>query len=303
MADPKASFGPCEICGHDSWTLIRRGPVRDGPFGKLTGPEAEIAQCGRCGVQRLNEASCTDAGTYETPAYREKLQQATDAGGFFEEHDIMQLQNLSVLWPDSVRGRSVADIGCAAGSFLDHIHGLTSHAVAVEPFTGYHASLAARGYDVFQYTKDATEKLAGQIDRAFSFSVIEHVDDPKVFLQEIGALLAPDGELMLSTPNRADALMDLLPDDYPAFFYRAVHRWYFDTGSLVELAGQAGLEVHEIRCVQRYTLSNAMRWIRDRQPGGRDRLPHIDARLDAIWQRHLEAEGVGDYLYARLGKA
>jgi SAM-dependent methyltransferase len=212
----------------------------------------------------------------------------------------MQLQNLSVLWPNSIRGRAVADIGCAAGSFLDHIHGLTETAVAIEPFTGYHDSLRARGYDVFQYTNDAAKAWTGRVDNAFSFSVLEHVDNPRRFLSDIAALLTDDGELMLSTPNRTDALMELLPDAYPAFFYRSVHRWYFDAASLSALAEHAGLIVREIRCVHRYSLSNALRWIRDRKPGGREDLPHIDARLDAVWQRHLEAEGAGDYLYARL---
>ena len=302
MADPQAHFAACEICGADNWTSVRVGPVRDGAFGNLSGPDAEIAQCAGCAAQRLDETSCTDAGTYETPAYREKLQQATDAEGFFDEHDIMQLQNLSVLWPNSLRGSTVADIGCAAGSFLDHVHGLVDSAVAVEPFTGYHDSLRARGYDVFQYADGAAANWTGRIDRAFSFSVLEHVDDPRRFLSDIATLLTASGELMLSTPNRTDALMDLLPDAYPAFFYRSVHRWYFDAASLTNLAEHAGLVVREIQCVHRYGLSNALRWIRDRKPGGREAMPHIDARLDAVWQRHLEAEGAGDYLYARLAR-
>ena len=302
MTYPKASFAACEICGARTWTSVRRGPIRDGTFGNRSGPEAEIAQCSGCSVQRLDEASCTDAATYETAAYREKLQQATNAEGFFDEHDIMQLQNLSVLWPDSVRGQVIADIGSAAGSFLDHVHGLTETAIAIEPFTGYHDSLRARGYQVFQYTHDAAPDWTGRIDRAFSFSVLEHVDNPRLFLSEIATLLTENGELILSTPNRRDALMDLLPITYPAFFYRSVHRWYFDVASLAALAEHAGLIVRELRCVHRYGLSNALRWIRDQKPGGREALPHIDARLDAVWQRHLEAEGASDYIYARLSR-
>ena len=97
--------------------------------------------------------------------------------------------------------------------------------------------------------------------------------------------------------------MDLLPDVYPSFFYRAVHRWYFDDVSLREAARHAGLDVVDVRCVHRFGLSNALIWLRDKKPGGRKQLPHVGTPLmDAVWARALEAEGVGDYLYAVLAR-
>jgi hypothetical protein len=67
--------------------------------------------------------------------------------------------------------------------------------------------------------------------------------------------------------------MELLPDDFPSFFYRTVHRWYFNVASLAECAKLAGFEVVETQFVHRYGMANAIAWLRDRRPvsNGRSR--------------------------------
>ncbi|HET7681155.1 MAG TPA: class I SAM-dependent methyltransferase [Xanthobacteraceae bacterium] len=295
------AFKPCEICGTNAWREAYSGPVRDGAFGKLT-RETVVGRCGGCGAERLDEVTAKDDDFYKSVDYRKLLAEPTDAAGFFAEHDILQLKNLEQLWPESLRGRTIADVGCAAGSFLDHVRGLPAKAIAIEPCEEYHDSLKARGYEVYAFAGDA-KPAHGTADWAFSFSVIEHVGDAKKFLTDIKSLLKPGGRLLISTPNRADALMQLLPEVYPSFFYRAVHRWYFDDASLRQAARHAGLDVVDVRCVHRFGLSNALIWLRDKKPGGRKPLPHVGTPLlDAVWARALEAEGVGDYLYAILAR-
>ena len=136
---------------------------------------------------------------------------------------------------------------------------------------------------------------------AFSFSTIEHVTDLRVFLSEIRALLSSEGKLLMSTPNRGDVLLELLPEDYSRFFYRTVHRWYFDTSSLAICAEKAGFDVAQTRCHHRFGLSNALGWLRDRCPPGNTQMAVLDnALVDTFWRRYLEAEDRGDYLYATL---
>jgi hypothetical protein len=96
-------------------------------------------------------------------------------------------------------------------------------------------------------------------------------------------------------------LIDLKEDAYKPFFYRSVHRWYFDTESFAYCARAANLKVVESRCVQRFGLSNALLWLRDGRPSGSTLLPHLDnPLLDSLWKGHLESTGVGDYLYFKL---
>lgn len=297
-------FDACEICGVSDWQTVRTGPVRDGAFGSLTAPETVVGRCGGCGAERLAEAFCHDDSIYNGNQYRNLLQEGVDAASFFAEHDMMQLQNLKVLWPESVRGKRVADVGCAAGSFLDHISGLAAKTIAIEPCGAYHDSLRERGHTLYSTTSEGRSALATSVDFATTFSVIEHVRNPRAFLTEIASLLKPGGRMLVSTPNRRDVLMDLLPDDYPAFFYRSVHRWYFDVPSFTRCAELAGLSVEKSVVVHRFGLSNALVWLRDRKPGGRTPLPHLDSPLlDSFWQSYIEKEGGGDYLYFSLARA
>lgn len=127
--------------------------------------------------------------------------------------------------------------------------------------------------------------------------------NPRAFLEEIRPLISSSGSLLISTPNRDDILMELLPEDFPAFFYRVVHRWYFDAKSLADCARRAGYSVAQTRHVHRYGLSNALAWLRDRRPTGRARLAGIEPLADGLWRDYLEATGHSDCLYMLLQPA
>lgn len=297
------TFAACEICGARNWKVIYQGKVRDGAFGKLSSEEVAIGHCCSCGVDRLAEQSCHNDDIYSSSKYRELLAAGDEANDYLAEHDILQLTNLKVLWPENIREHVIVDVGCAAGSFLDHVSGLAKETIAIEPCLAYHDSLQSRGHAAYPSCETAIQAGIRDVDFAFSFSVIEHVDNPKAFLADIATMMSVSSRLLISTPNRRDVLMDLLPGDYPAFFYRTVHRWYFDMDSFSRCAELAGLRVVEGHCVHRFGLSNAMKWLRDRKPGGTQSLPSVNALMDRCWQASLEQAGTGDYLYFWLEKA
>ena len=296
------TFEPCEICGGTDWESVYSGAIRNGGFGNVL-EHAEISRCGDCGVERLNEASCFDNAHYETDAYRSKLEQKTDTAGYLKQHDSLQRHTLEALWPTSLRGKTVADIGCAGGSFLDHVSGIAERLVAIEPATMYHKDLRRRGYHTHAFAEDAAAAFSGKVDVAVSSQVIEHVLNPRAFLVDIAKLLASDGTLLISTPNRDDILMDLLPDNFPAFFYRSVHRWYFDAASLAHCAERAGLTTIATHYVHRYDMANALLWLRDRRPSGLGGLPVLDGIADGFWKSYLEGTGRADCLYMAFRRA
>jgi len=289
---------PCEICKADDWSPVYTGPVRDGSFGSVTSEDHTVYQCALCGIQRLEESACKDDSFYAGKKYRELLGEESDAEGFWAAHDIHQIRNLNVLWPHSVRNRVVADVGCAAGSFLDHLSGLAEICLAIEPCQEYHPSLKEREYKVYDSINLAQKDYAGQVDLVFSLSTVEHVENPFEFFDQIRQLLKPEGLFLVSTPNRHDILMDLLGDEYKRFFYRTVHRWYFDMESLSSLAKRCHFEILQERCLQRFGISNALLWLRDRRPSGDQPLPYLaDPLLNKLWKNYLESKNIGDYLY------
>ena len=292
----------CEICGSAEIKVAYKGYVRDGSFGTLSSEHVKVFECSSCLVQRLDEQACYPDDIYESEKYRSILKESIDAEGFFSEHDKLQIERLKLVDPFIVRNKVVVDIGCAAGSFLDHLSGLAKETIAVEPCQVYHDSLKSRGHKVFSSCDHLEKDNSSSADYYFSFSVIEHVLNPLNFLQDISKNMSATSSLVISTPNRNDILMKLLPEDYSKFFYRKVHRWYFDQASLEKCADMAGLKVVKTKCVHRFGLSNAMMWLRDRKPTGQFNLENIDASMDQAWKTSLEKASIGDYLYIWLEK-
>lgn len=237
---------------------------------------------------------------YASSEYRDLVDGDASPEHYYALHDAEQAGKLSLLEGDAIRGKVVADIGCGAGSFLDLVKGTAAATVGIEPSRAYQAAVRAKGHGVFPRCADAAGEWRGRVDIAVCFSVIEHVDDPLVFLREARTLLRPGGTMLLSTPNLRDWLLELLPAEYGAFFYRTVHTWYFDAASLAAVAGKAGFSGCTVRSVHRFDLSNALLWLRDRRPTGLGAVA-VNPVVNAAYAAWLENEGRADYLYATLG--
>lgn len=292
----------CQICGNQEWSQTYFGPIRDGVFGNQVDC-ASISRCAGCGVDRLAESFCLQDEAYETAEYRRKLQQGLDSASYFATHDELQIHTLRAVWPMATRNSVIADIGCAGGSLLDHLRGVSATQLAIEPSDIFAQSLNGRGYKHYRYARDAQSDWEGKVQFAFSIQVIEHLADPVDFLKEIRPLLCQDGRLVISTPNREDILMELLPSNFPAFFYRTVHRWYFDARSLAACATQAGFNVLETRFVHRFGMANSLAWLRDRKPTGRAPMSGIGPAADDAWRSYLETAGRADCIFMVLAPA
>ena len=283
----------CRICGGADWSPLFQGPIRVGKPGCYTPDDVVVYLCGGCGAAFLPGAEVD----YEGSEYRQLVSGGGEAERYRKILDVEQAGKLELVGVDRLRGKVVADVGCGAGSFLDVAKGVASQTLGVEPTASFHETLRASGHEVTGYTSDALPKWSGKVDVAVCFSVLEHIEDPVPFLCEVRELLGPDGKLLLSTPNRDDWMLELLPEDYGKFFYRHVHRWYFDGASLREVARIAGFDNCEVVCRHRFDLSNALLWLRERKPTGLGRL-EVSPVVDAAFGRWLEEQGRGDYLYA-----
>lgn len=294
------NFPRCPNCGGTTWSPIYQGAVRDGAFGRSK--QGTVARCDGCAVDRLAESLCLKPEAYRGD-YRHHVGQSHDLDKHYATHDELARFTIDTIWPDSLREEVVADVGCGGGSLLDHVRGLPAEMIAIDPDECFAASLQQRGYRWYTDASTAAADWKGKVDVAFSIQVIEHVDNPHIFLEGIRDLLSDEGTLVLSTPNRADILMDLLPQEFQSFFYRTQHRWYYDAASLSDAATRAGLKVQEVRHVHRYGMANALLWLRDRKPSGRTAIGMIDRFADTMWRTWLESIGRADNLYVLLKRA
>ena len=291
----------CPICSATEWRSCYHGSIRMGSFGKKSPEDLDIWECGGCGARHLPPVMADIEAYYKSGEYRDDLSQGNAVDAYFKVNDNDQPHRLELIRMHELRGKSVADIGCGAGPFLDLVKGFAAKTIAVEPNQCYHESLRQRGHEVFTWAQDVPAEMSSGIDAAVSYSVLEHVEDPLKFLQDIHRLLKPGGTLALSTPNADDWMVANSPD-YAAFFYRKVHLWYFTASALQKLATLAGFVTCDVTFDHRFDLSNAMVWMRDKRPSGNGKIP-FDPALNAVWRETLIRQGGSDYLYAILKKS
>ena len=86
----------------------------------------------------------------------------------------------------------------------------------------------------------------GKFDLVTSFEVVEHVADKRAFIAALAESIAPDGLLVMSTPNRTAASRLLLVEAAERVGYvpRGTHHWedFVTPEELAELLSEAGLE-------------------------------------------------------------
>lgn len=160
-------------------------------------------------------------------------------------------------WPDAARaakplaGKSALDIGCGAGLLCEPLARLgaavTGVDAAAENIAAASAHAEGMGLDIRYMAGEVAGLDIGQFDLVTSVEVIEHVADKAAFLKDVAARLAPDGLLVMSTPNRTAASRVLLVGAAEAVGYvpKGTHHWedFVTPEELEALLADAGLTV------------------------------------------------------------
>jgi len=152
-------------------------------------------------------------------------------------------------------GLSAVDIGCGAGLLCEPLARLGARVTGVDAATENAAAAAAHaeamGLDI-AYRQGGVEDLAGQrFDLVTSMEVIEHVADTDGFVAGLAGILAENGLLILSTPNRTALSRLLLVEGAERLgrIPRGTHDWgkFLTPDELTALLGEAGLRVTDTR--------------------------------------------------------
>ena len=103
-----------------------------------------------------------------------------------------------------LEGKTALDVGCGAGLLAEPLARLGANVTAIDPVAELIAAArdhaAAQGLSI-DYRVSAVENLEGTFDLITSMEVIEHTADPQQFLNDLAKRLAPNGLLIMSTPN------------------------------------------------------------------------------------------------------
>jgi 2-polyprenyl-6-hydroxyphenyl methylase/3-demethylubiquinone-9 3-methyltransferase len=150
-----------------------------------------------------------------------------------------------------LKGRRAADVGCGAGLLAEPLARLGGEVTGVD--AAPENIEAARDHALKQglaidYRVGSVEALEpGRFDLVTSLEVVEHVAEPRAFIQGLADALTDDGLLVLSTPNRTSTsrLMLILIGEGTGRIPRGTHDWekFLCPEELCALLKDAGLEI------------------------------------------------------------
>jgi 2-polyprenyl-6-hydroxyphenyl methylase/3-demethylubiquinone-9 3-methyltransferase len=104
-----------------------------------------------------------------------------------------------------LEGKTALDVGCGAGLLAEPLARLRAQVTGIDAspelidVAREHA--AAMGLEV-DYRAGDVQQVEGRFDLVTCMEVVEHVAEPAAFLEALAKRLAPDGLLVLSTPNQ-----------------------------------------------------------------------------------------------------
>ena len=151
-------------------------------------------------------------------------------------------------------GKAAADVGCGAGLLCEPLARLGADVVGIDaaPENIAAARHHAEGQGLsIDYRTGSIDVLGSEpFDLITSMEVVEHVEDPAVFVRGLAGALAPGGLLILSTPNRTPVsrlAMITLAEGLGAI-PRGTHDWdrFLTPEELRGHVEAAGLEVLDV---------------------------------------------------------
>jgi len=215
----------CPVC------LIETISNPTGRFGDYT-----LSLCAACGVEYAEPFIAPGAGWYES----------SDAYGVArvitrrpEWYHLAALEDIALRGP-------LLDIGCGTGVFLD-----AARKAGFEPwgidFDRKNIELARSRYGLDRVyclsVADIKERFgSNRFNVVTFFEVLEHLDSPQRFLEDMKGLLRPGGLVVMSVPNRDRSIDTLGSGDRPP---NHLTRW--SVAALRGFLERTGFEVVKLR--------------------------------------------------------
>ena len=225
----------CPLCGHDSQ---KPSGFKQGDFS--------IVRCGECELYylspRLSQAAMEEH--YANANYFEGGDSGYDSYASQEQPLRMTfrrlLENLS---RQGMCGGSVLDVGCGYGYFLDEAANYFEWRGGTDYSAGALERARPRADQVFQGGIEAVPADL-KFDCIVALHVVEHVYDPRSFVESLYARLKPGGHLLLAAPDMGSWWRPLMGKHWPSFKYPE-HVVYYDKKTLAQLMTTVPLEDHK----------------------------------------------------------
>ena len=242
---------------------------------KLRRGNGIVFYCEACHHGFLSENQATDAKTYYAENYRQEYSHnaeaaATNAREIFDVYKNYQHDRLKEIVPYLSASTELLEVGASSGQFLVNIKDRVARVNAIELDKACCAFMSAElGIEADSEFLRESRFADQQYDVICAFQVLEHVEDPVVFLRELRQSAKKGATMFIEVPNLNDPLLSIWNvEAYQKFFYHSAHLHYFTEASLKKTAMLAGFSEAQIEVsfTQDYNVLNHLNWIMNNAP-------------------------------------
>lgn len=145
--------------------------------------------------------------------------------------------------PRPEKGQTLLDIGCGDGQFAAAAmsRGWSASGIELNPPAAEKAR--ARGVDAHQGHVEEVDLGGSTFDLVTSWDVIEHVPNPRLFIEKLVSFVAPGGTIVVTTLNRSSLVSRVFRGRWTMIVED--HYTYWDKKSLTEAFSRAGIPIAE----------------------------------------------------------
>ncbi|MGH9372574.1 MAG: class I SAM-dependent methyltransferase [Vicinamibacterales bacterium] len=280
----------CALCGHTGSHLVHEGA--------RYAPDATIRSCAGCGlVFYWPRPSASELAEYYATEYRREYDAGVAVEAAYQDAILEARARAARARPLLTTRTRLLEVGASCGAFLEAVRPFVTAVTGVEP--GHeHREWGRRHLDL-EMVADAGVLRDRRFDVIAMFHTLEHLPDPVRDLRELAGLLAAGGHVVLEVPNVEDALATMYPTPaFLNFYYQRAHLYYFSPATLARTITAAGGK-GTVTGLQRYDLSNHLRWLQTGAPGGHGHFSSVlTSEVNSAYAEALIRVGKSDTLWA-----
>lgn len=267
---------PCWLCDSENTRLIKAGNIA-GQIGashfRITdanyGVTADLYQCASCGFRFCPTVD-------NVTAHYEQMEDAQYEATRNER--ALQTQKILQHIKTFKTGGALLDVGAGSGILVEQAIKQSFDAVGIEPSASLYKTAQALGLPMIHGVLPQAS-LKNRFDVVALIDVIEHVDNPRAIMREIGNCMKTDAICVVITPDVNSWAARAMRAKW--WHYRLAHIGYFNEKTLQQLMATAGLEIVAVHrpgwyFPASYLLERVMRYLpaplRIKAPAWLDRL-------------------------------
>lgn len=237
----------CIICGSDK---IARMPLIN-EISRYTKVKYPLYKCKKCGFTRPSPLPYEDESKlniYDKPEnikfFDKKLNKIDDGSKEYKYYFKHFKPYIELIKKYKIRGKAI-DVGCGPGHLLELMskEGLKAEGSDISPVL---IKVLNKKFKVYCAELDSKEIKKKEYDLVTLNQVIEHVEDPELFVNQINRVLKIGGHLILATPYLWGIVPQVLRSKWYGLGY-GQHLNFFSSKSMKMIMERNGFKIKEIK--------------------------------------------------------